>query len=216
MAGAARRLHADFGETRVRSTANDLTLGRSIRRGGTWRWPTTAVENFSLFPVNAGWPPAAGDECGRRRRIGAESITTGGTLGHMVGFDAHNRFLLAADKGLDRVLVYRSMRRTGTLTPNRPPSAALPPVSGPRHFAFHPNGKWLFANQRIVLDNHDIHVGQEAGRAGGGRQRVSTKRRTSRAARTAEIAVHPSGRFVYDPIAATTASSSFVSTMAVR
>ena len=61
-----------------------------------------------------------------------------------MGFDAGNRFLVAADKGLDRVLVYRFDVSTGALTANQPPSAPLPPGSGPRHFAFHPNGQWLF------------------------------------------------------------------------
>ena len=35
-------------------------------------------------------------------------------------------------------------RRRGALTANHPASAALPPKSGPRHFAFHPNGRWVF------------------------------------------------------------------------
>ena len=62
----------------------------------------------------------------------------------------HNRFLLAADKGLDELLVYRFDASTGALTPNRPPSAELPPGSGPRHFAFHPSKNWLFAINELA------------------------------------------------------------------
>jgi len=51
-------------------------------------------------------------------------------------------------------------------------------------------------DQRIVLDNHDIHVGSGSGEAGGGGS-VSTKPANVASGTTAEIAVHPSGRFVY-------------------
>ena len=42
-------------------------------------------------------------------------------LGHAVGFDAGNRFLVTADKGLNRMLVYRFDPSTGAVTPNQPP-----------------------------------------------------------------------------------------------
>src|SRR5438477_302091 len=71
-------------------------------------------------------------------------------LGLVVGFEARNRFLIAADKGLDRLLVFRFDASGGGLVPNQPPSAALPAGAGPRHYAFHPNGKWLFAINELA------------------------------------------------------------------
>ena len=82
-------------------------------------------------------------------------------LGHMVAFDAENRFLVAADKGLNRMLIFRFDALMGQLTPNEPPSAPLPPGSGPRHFAFHPNGRWLFTINEQGRDDHDFFVGCE-------------------------------------------------------
>ncbi len=55
------------------------------------------------------------------------------------------RFLLVNDLGLDRIVVYRIDPKTATLTPNDPPFFATRPAVGPRHLAWHPNGKWLYS-----------------------------------------------------------------------
>jgi 6-phosphogluconolactonase len=152
--------------------------------------------NFALFPVGADGrlQPAtsvvAGDESAPDRSTPAVR------LGHMVGFDAHNRFMLAADKGLDRLLVYRFDQSKGLLTPNRPPAAALPPGSGPRHFAFHPNGKWLFAISELASTITTLAWDQASGRLSAAGT-VSTRPADVTTGTTAEIAVHPGGRFVY-------------------
>jgi 6-phosphogluconolactonase len=152
--------------------------------------------NFSLFPVGADGrlQPATTVVAGDQPEPGPSTPAV--RLGHMVGFDAQNRFLLAADKGLDRLLVYRFDASKGSLTPNRPPSAALPPGSGPRHFAFHPNGKWLFAISELAATITTFVWDQASGRltAAGS---VSTRPADVTTGTTAEIAIHPSGRFVY-------------------
>ena len=148
--------------------------------------------NFALFPVGADGrlQPAAGVVAGDRSESGPAP------LGHMVGFDARNRFMVAADKGLDRLLVYRFDASTGGLTPNQPPAAALPPGSGPRHFAFHPNGTWLFAINEQAATITTFSWDQESGKLAASGD-VSTRPADISSGSTAEIAVHPSGRFVY-------------------
>lgn len=66
---------------------------------------------------------------------------------HMIQDDPSGRFVIAPDLGLDRLFVWRFDADTGTLTPNEPASVTLPPGDGPRHFAFHPNGRWLYSIQ---------------------------------------------------------------------
>jgi len=152
--------------------------------------------NFALFPVGADGrlQPATHVVGGDRPVTGA--APPAGPLGHMVGFDARNRFLIAADKGLDRVLVYRFDSSTGGVIPNQPPSAALPPGSGPRHFAFHPDGRWLFAINEQAATITTFSWDEESGRLAPSRS-VSTRPAEITTGSTAEIAVHPSGRFVY-------------------
>jgi len=130
--------------------------------------------NFALFPVGADGrlQPATHVVGGDRPVTGA--APPAGPLGHMVGFDGRNRFLIAADKGLDRVLVYRFDSSTGGVIPNQPPSAALPPGSGPRHFAFHPDGRWLFAINEQAATITTFSWDEESGRLAPSRS-VSTR-----------------------------------------
>jgi 6-phosphogluconolactonase len=63
---------------------------------------------------------------------------------HSTNVDPSGRFAIVADLGLDRLYVYRLDAANGTLTPNDPPFAAVTPGLGPRHFAFHPDGRHAF------------------------------------------------------------------------
>jgi 6-phosphogluconolactonase len=65
-----------------------------------------------------------------------------GPHAHSITVGPGNRCAYAADLGLDQVLVYRMDLEQGKLVPNDPPSAAVTPGQGPRHFAFHPNQKF--------------------------------------------------------------------------
>lgn len=63
---------------------------------------------------------------------------------HMIAADPSGKFVLATDLAQDRIYVYRFDAATGKLTPAETPFASLPTGDGPRHFAFHPNGRWLY------------------------------------------------------------------------
>lgn len=63
---------------------------------------------------------------------------------HSVNLDSANRFAFVADLGLDQVLVYRFDATKGSLEPNDPPAAKVKAGSGPRHFAFHPSGRFAY------------------------------------------------------------------------
>ncbi|HUQ93682.1 MAG TPA: lactonase family protein, partial [Bryobacteraceae bacterium] len=73
----------------------------------------------------------------------------GGPRAHSFNPSPDNRFAVAADLGLDELLVYRFDAAAGKITPNEPPYAKVAPRSGPRHFAFHPNGKNAYAINEI-------------------------------------------------------------------
>jgi len=105
--------------------------------------------------------------------------------------------VLHADLGLDRIFIWKFDEQTGALTPNDPPSVALPPGDGPRHFHFHPNGRWLYSLQEegstIVLFDYDSTQGRLAAR-----QTVSSLPPGFAGSNfCSEILVSPDGRFVY-------------------
>jgi 6-phosphogluconolactonase len=66
---------------------------------------------------------------------------------HMIQVDPTNRFVLQTDLGQDRIYVYNFDSGSGKLTPANIPSVSLPSGDGPRHFAFHPNSRWLYSIQ---------------------------------------------------------------------
>ena len=69
------------------------------------------------------------------------------THAHMIQADPSGRFVLHADLGLDQILIWKFDDRNRTLTPNDPAAVSLSPGDGPRHFHFHPNGRWLYSIQ---------------------------------------------------------------------
>ena len=68
-----------------------------------------------------------------------------GPHAHEIQVTRDNRFAIAADLGLDELLVYRFDAAKGTLAANDPPFAKVDPGAGPRHFALHPNGKFVYS-----------------------------------------------------------------------
>ena len=116
---------------------------------------------------------------------------------HMIEADAAGKFVFAADLGLDRILVWRFDEARGTLTPNDPPSVPLPAGDGPRHFAFHPNGRWFYSLQEeastIATFDYDAATGRLREK-----QTISTLPKGFAGTNfTSEIAIGPGARFVY-------------------
>ena len=86
------------------------------------------------------------------------------THAHMIQADPAGRFVLHVDLGLDKIFVWKFDAKKGTLAANDPPAVSLPPGDGPRHFHFHPNGKWLYSVQEegstVVLFDYDADTGR--------------------------------------------------------
>ena len=119
------------------------------------------------------------------------------THAHMIQADAVGRFVLHVDLGLDQILVWKFDPQKGLLTPADVPSVSLPPGDGPRHFHFHPNGRWLYSVQEegstIVLFDYDADTGRLASR-----QTISTLPPGFVGSNfCSEILVSADGRFVY-------------------
>jgi 6-phosphogluconolactonase len=122
-----------------------------------------------------------------------------GPHAHSVNVDPENRFAYVADLGLDKVLIYRFDAGKGSLVANDPPFAPLKPGAGPRHFAFHPKGRFAY-----VINEMDLTITAFSHDAARGAlkelQTVSTLppgQSMQPGYSTAEVQVHPSGRFLY-------------------
>jgi 6-phosphogluconolactonase len=116
---------------------------------------------------------------------------------HSINLDAANRFAFVADLGLDKVLVYRFDPAKGTITPNDPPAATVAPGSGPRHFAFHPNGRNAYVINEMKNTVTAFSYNPERGVLKE-LQTVPTLPKDFKGnSSTAEVVVHPSGKFLY-------------------
>ncbi len=120
-----------------------------------------------------------------------------GPHAHSVNLSPDNRFAFVADLGLDKVLVYKFDAAKGTITPNTPPFAAVAPGSGPRHFAFHPSGKFAY----VISEMGNTVTAFSYNAARGvltSLQTISTlPQGFSGTSYCAEVVVHPSGKFLY-------------------
>ncbi len=120
-----------------------------------------------------------------------------GPHAHSINLDRNNRFAFAADLGLDKVLIYRFDPQAGTLEPNDPPFAKMAPGSGPRHFAFHPHGRFAYVINEMLCTVTAMRYDPATG-ALEPFQTVDTLPRPRQPGdSTAEVQVHPSGKFLY-------------------
>lgn len=120
-----------------------------------------------------------------------------GPHAHSMNRSPDNRFAFACDLGLDKVLIYAIDPATGTMKLHG--HGTVPPGSGPRHFAFHPNGKFAFVNNEMLMTETTFAYDADKGTL----TEVATVSTLPEADRgkegfsTAETVVHPNGKFVY-------------------
>jgi 6-phosphogluconolactonase len=118
---------------------------------------------------------------------------------HSIKVDPSNTFAYAADLGADKIFIYRLDANAATLTPATPPAAASTPGAGPRHMALSATGTFLYAINELSLTvtvfARDAKTGAltEVQTIGTLPQGVAADPAFS----TAEVVVHPSGRFLF-------------------
>jgi 6-phosphogluconolactonase len=116
---------------------------------------------------------------------------------HDCPFDPTGRFIVVPDKGFDKVYVYRLDTSRGKLVPGTPADVASRAGAGPRHADFHPTRPYVYVINELDSTITVYHFDPEKG-ALEPRQVHTTIPSSYTGNNTgAEIAVAPSGRFVY-------------------
>lgn len=116
---------------------------------------------------------------------------------HSATISPDNRFVLICDLGLDKVFTYALDVPAARLTPASPPFTATAPGAGPRHCAFSPDGRHVYVINEmggtIAAYAYDAprgaltHLGTQS----------TLPSDFTGLNTTAEVRVHPNGRFVY-------------------
>ena len=116
---------------------------------------------------------------------------------HSINLDPQQHFAFVADLGLDRVMIYRWHPETHQLSPNNPDHLKLPAGSGPRHFSFHPSGKYAFVIGELSSKLFSLQYDAESGSLKILDSASTLPENFKGDTSTAEVLVHPNGKFVY-------------------
>jgi 6-phosphogluconolactonase len=119
------------------------------------------------------------------------------THAHMVHADPSGKFVMSSDLGMDRIFVWKFDVESGKLSPNDPASVTFPPGDGPRHFIFHPNGRWFYSLQEEASTLVSFDYDAAAGRLAEKQTISSLPKGFAGTNFTSEIRISPDGRFVY-------------------
>lgn len=120
-----------------------------------------------------------------------------GPHAHSVNVDPTGQYAVAADLGLDQLLIYRLNAETAELTPAGEPFSSVNGGAGPRHLAFHPDGKHAY----VINEMHSTITALQWDPETPGFTALQTVGTLPDGFDgrnfTAEVVVHPNGRFLY-------------------
>jgi 6-phosphogluconolactonase len=153
--------------------------------------------NVAVFPIQP--DGRLGEATGFVQHAGAGPIhdRQEGPHAHWIEVTSDNRYAVVADLGLDELLVYHFDAAKGLLAPNEPPFAKTEPGAGPRHLAFHPDGKHAYVVNELGSTVNAFSFDAKTGTMHS-EQTISTlPAGFSGHNDTAEIEAHPNGKFVY-------------------
>jgi 6-phosphogluconolactonase len=153
--------------------------------------------SVAVFPIDQDGRLAPASDV-RRHTGSGPGPTQQGPHAHHVTFDPPGRHVLVTDKGIDQVVVYQLDRAAGRLVPNDPPFGRVHAGAAPRHLAFDPSGTHAYVNGEADMTLAACTYAA----ASGALEEVQVVSTLPDGAQgepfsTAEVAVAPSGRFVY-------------------
>jgi 6-phosphogluconolactonase len=185
--------------TLISQQVSEATEGCHINVDPAGRFVLTANYNYGfaeVFPIQADHTVGprcekvvfAGSGPDKSRQLSAHA--------HSVNFDPSGRYAIIADLGQDRLFVYALDPKTGALTAHS--AAVLAPGAGPRHFAFHPDGKHAFVINEMAATITVLSWDAEKGVLTPGMSAELLPRDYAGPLNTAsEVVVSQDGRFVY-------------------
>jgi 6-phosphogluconolactonase len=152
---------------------------------------------IALFPIQSDGSLGQAKQTIQQQGSGPVVGRQEGPHAHEVVQSPDGRFLLAMDLGADRIFVYRFDAASGTLTPNDPSSAAMPRGYGPRHMVFSKDARLVYALSELSPAVITLRWNAERG-ALTQLAVVSSLPADFKGQRSAaELALHPSGKFLY-------------------
>jgi 6-phosphogluconolactonase len=170
----------------------------SVNASGTHAFVANyGAGSVAAFPLLSDGSLATASSIVQHRGSGAHPTRQTRAHAHSIRPAPEGSFVLAADLGIDRVLVYRFEAVTGTLAPHLPPATPTRPGAGPRHLAPHPSADTVFVMNELSSTLAWYAWDRTRGTLDPLGEVSTLPEEFTGENTTAEVVVHPSGRFVY-------------------
>ena len=156
-----------------------------------------ASGSVAVFPVKDDGSLDEASSVDQHWGQGVDRARQEGPHAHSIYTDPANRYVLSCDLGLDKVFVYHFDPSQHRIWPNDPAFATVDPGSGPRHLAFGKSGQFVYVVNEMLCTVSAFQYDGPAGKLTP-LQTISTlPDNFSGNKSTAEIFVHPNGKFLY-------------------
>ena len=183
------------------ATNGQDTTHLSVQPSGQFLFSASYTSgNFQVFPINSDGSIGAMTDNFQSvgNGTGPNPDRQEGPHAHQILTDLDGNHVFGVDLGADKVNVWNLDSASGKLMPNTVPFAPIASGSGPRHMAFHPDRQHAYvlselASSVTVFDYDPVRA------AFIWKQTISTLPPDFTGTNTtAEIRIHPSGRFLYN------------------
>ncbi len=180
------------------SSVGSVPCHVSVDRAGRYAFAANyGSGGVCMLPLDKGGRLGKATDYSQHEGKGVDPRRQEGPHAHCIVIAPDNRFALSADLGLDKVYSYRLDPEHGKMPLNSPPWVRFRSGAGPRHIAFHPNGRFVY-----VICEMGNTITAFAWHAASGELRELQTVRTlpddfTGNSTTAEIVVSANGRFVY-------------------
>ncbi|MGA2772325.1 MAG: lactonase family protein [Bryobacteraceae bacterium] len=170
----------------------------AVDPGGKWVFAANYNSgSVAAFPVRE--DGTLGEATGFVQHVGSSvnAQRQSGPHAHSANVSPDGRWLLVADLGLDQILSYRVDAVKGTLSAGDPPFTKVAPGSGPRHLAFGRDGRFAYAINEMLSTVTVFRYNSAHGSLDELQTAPVTPEGYTGPKSSAEIAVDPSGKFLY-------------------
>src|SRR5215475_4938352 len=151
--------------------------------------------NVVIYPVRADGSLGEPTDVAQHTGKGADPKRQDGPHTHCAIPDAAGRYVFAPDLGIDKVMIYRVDLKNGKLVPNG--FFATKAGAGPRHFDFHPSGKFAYVINELDSKLTALAYDKEKGTLTELQTVSALPPDFSGTSYCADVHVHPSGKFLY-------------------
>ncbi|WP_197933087.1 lactonase family protein [Spirosoma aureum] len=164
---------------------------------------TAFVSNYgggslAVLPINADGTLSAAADSVQDAGTGPNEKRQEKAHVHSATLAPDNRFVYVADLTTDKLNIFDVDAKTSTVKPASTPYVSVKPGSGPRHFTFHPNGKYAYLVEELTSTVAVLSRNPKTGALTVIEDNVKTLPADFTGQNTsADIHIDPSGKFLY-------------------